>query len=87
MEPPNGVAAVFFGYMLSNEQVTTIVLAMLELVVFCQIIYPRFCLFLKPHRPRDGRDLQQVKMISLNVVSVNNKALNMIGCYQSLFMA
>mgnify|MGYP000370973354 CR=1 FL=1 len=62
MEPPNGVAAVFFGYLSLQVQVTRIVLAMMELVVFSQILHPRFCLFLKVHRPRDRRDLQHVKM-------------------------
>ena len=62
MKPPNGVAAVFFGYLSLQVQVTRIVSAMLELVVFCQILHPRFCLFLKVHRPRDRRDLQHVKM-------------------------
>ena len=62
MKPPNGVAAVFFGYLFLQVQVTRIVSAMLELVVFCQILHPLFCLFLKVHRPRDRRDLQHVKM-------------------------
>ena len=62
MEPPYSIAANLWPFDDIHVQVPRVLLAMLKQVVFCQIISPVLCLFLKAHRPRDSRNLEQFKI-------------------------